>query len=69
MSIFHKATFKKYIERVLWNVDFVEVTYIVEQDYLESWSLILELAITSDIRLQKAEYSYLLLFLVPGEVL
>lgn len=62
MSIFHKATFKKYIEGVLWNVDFVEVTYIVEQDYLESWSLILELAITSDIRLQKAEYSYLLLF-------
>ena len=54
MSIFHKATFKKYIEGVLWNVDFVEVTYIVEQDYLESWSLILELAITSDIRLQKS---------------
>ena len=69
MSIFHKATFKKYIEGVLWNVDFVEVSYIVEQDYLESWSLILELAITSDIRLQKAEYSYWLLFLVSVEVL
>lgn len=55
MSIFHKATFKKYIEGVLWNVDFVEVTYIVEQDYLESWSLILEFAITSDIRLQKKQ--------------
>ena len=54
MSIFHKATFKKYIEGVLWNVDFVEVIYIVEQDYLESWSLILEFAITSDIRLQKS---------------
>ena len=55
MSIFHKATFKKYIEGVLWNVDFVEVIYIVEQDYLESWSLILEFAITSDIRLQKKQ--------------
>ena len=55
MSIFYKATFKKYIEGVLWNVDFVEVIYIVEQDYLESWSLILEFAITSDIRLQKKQ--------------
>ena len=55
MSIFYKATFKKYIEGVLWNVDFVEVSYIVEQDYLESWSLILEFAITSDIRLQKKQ--------------